>query len=112
MALLFERERRADGPDDERVGRAPTAQAHRALCRVDVDVHLGGPERQPEERRRVSALGQQVGVGAGDCRGEDVGVHPTPVHRDVQVTACGKAVGERRDETANHRVVQRDQGPR
>src|SRR5829696_3709308 len=55
-------ERRPDRAYHERVGRAPPTQPHGALGRVHVHVYLTWPQLQPQEGRRMTPLGQQIGV--------------------------------------------------
>ena len=110
LALLSQR--RPYGPHYERVGRAPTAQPHGALGGVHVDVHLARPELEPQQRRRMPLLGQQVSVSLGDRWREGVSLHNPAVNGDVQVAAGRETHGERADETPHHGVLERNQAPR
>ena len=51
------------GPDDKAPHQSLAAEAHLALCRMHVHVHLGGIEVKEEHRDRIAALGQRSRVG-------------------------------------------------
>src|SRR5215216_1391696 len=107
--------RREGSPDRalyQRVGRATTSQAHRALGRVDVDVHLAGTELEAQERRRVAALGKEVRVGPGDRGREGVRIHDPAVYRHVCVAPRREAHRERANESPHYRVIEGEEAAR
>jgi hypothetical protein len=78
---------------------------------MHVDVDLARPELEPQVRRGMPPLGQQISVSLGDRRREGVGFHDPAVHGDVQVAAGREAYGERAYQAPHHRVLERHEAP-
>ena len=79
---------------------------------MHVDIHLARPELEPQKRRGMPPLEQQIRVSLlGDRRSEGVGLHDPAVYSDVQVAAGREADGERADEAPHYRILERHEAP-